>query len=149
MLLLASALRGIRRLLIAATAVVLAAIMWTMVLRFAAAPAQIELSGFLWALGTPLLRPFDSLAQSTTFSNGGTFSWTSLAALVAYTLLGAVISWLLAWAAEGLMAVAVARLGPSLEELEARAPRRPTGHTLDEGGFTTRRDESQAVRSKF
>ena len=130
MLLLASALRGIRLLVLAATALVLAAITWTMILRFAAAPTQGEFSGFLWVLGTPLLRPFDSLVQSTTFSNGGTFSWTSLAALVAYALLGAVISWLLVKAAEGLTAIEVAMQGPSLEELEERAPLRPAGpHT--------------------
>jgi len=130
MLLLASALRGIRRLVIAATAVAIAAVTWTMVLRFGAAPTQGGFSGFLWVLGTPLLRPFDSLVQPTTFSNGGTFSWTSLAALVAYALLGAVISWLLVKAAEGLTAIEVAMQGPSLEELEERAPLRPAGpHT--------------------
>ena len=127
MFLLANALRGIRRLVIAATALALVAITWTIVLRLAAAPTQGGLSGFLGALGTTLLRPLDSLGQSIPLSNGGTLSWTSFAALIVYALLAAAISWLLARAAEGLAGIEAATQGPSLEELRDRAPHHPMG----------------------
>ena len=127
MFLLASALRGIRRLVIAATTLALVAITWTIVLRFATAPTQGRLSGFLGALGATLLRPFDSLGQSIPLSNGGALSWTSFAALIVYALLGAAISWLLARSAEGLTGIEAATQGPSLEELRDRAPLHPRG----------------------
>lgn len=123
MLLLASALRGIRLLVIAAAAFVLAAIAWTTVLRLAAAPAPGQLSAFLWALGTPLLRPFDSLVRPARFFNGGTFSWTSLMALLAYALSAAVITWALARASDGLFAAHAAVRSQSFEELEQRMRR--------------------------
>lgn len=122
MLLVASALRGIRRLMIAATALALVAVTWAIVLHLVAAPTQGRVSEFFGALGTTLLQPFDSFGQAMPLSNGGTLSWTSFAALVVYALLGAAIAWLLGRAAGELTGIDSGTQGPSLEELRDRAP---------------------------
>ena len=66
----------------------------------------------------------------------GTFSLTSITAIVAHALLGAAIPFLLIKAADGLTAVEVAMQGPSLEELEERAPFRPNARTPGKVGLT-------------
>lgn len=146
MLLLASALRGIRRLVIAATALALVAITWTIVLRLAAAPTQGRLSGFLGTLGTTLLRPFDSLGQSIPLSNAGTLSWTSFAALIVYALLGAAISWLLVRAAEGLTGIEAATQGPFPRGTQESGASSPDGSAALDGGHSAQADGTPSRR---